>query len=118
VFPRISTFLAAALRVSSLSQPNSLIVVRYSSRNNTAADHAMITWVNGTSAHHSCGEFWHTTGQAHAPWWGSVPQHALDVRGRWSLLVVHQSGAPPGCSHGAAVSLGGQNCPGRAASGV
>jgi hypothetical protein len=30
--------------VSSPSQPNSLIVVRYSSRNNTAADHAMITW--------------------------------------------------------------------------
>jgi len=85
VFSRISTFLAAALRVSSPSQPNSLIVARYSSRNNTAADHAMITWgqrVNGTSAHHSCGECWHTTGQAHAPWWGSVPQNALDVRGR------------------------------------
>jgi hypothetical protein len=35
--------LAAALRVSSPSQPNSLIVVRYSSRNNTAADHVIIT---------------------------------------------------------------------------
>ena len=40
---RISTFLAAALRVSSSSQPNSLIVVRYSSRNNTTGDHAMLT---------------------------------------------------------------------------
>jgi hypothetical protein len=35
--------LAAALRVSSPSQPNSLIVVRYSSRNNTTGDHVMIT---------------------------------------------------------------------------
>jgi hypothetical protein len=29
--------------VSSPSQPNSLIVVRYSSRNNTVSDHVMIT---------------------------------------------------------------------------
>jgi hypothetical protein len=35
--------LAAALRVSSPSQPNSLIVVRYSRRNNTTGDHVMIT---------------------------------------------------------------------------
>jgi hypothetical protein len=40
---RISTFLAAALRVSSPSQPNSLSVVRYSRRNNTTGDHVMIT---------------------------------------------------------------------------
>jgi hypothetical protein len=40
---RISTFLAAALRASRPSQPNSLIVVRYSSRNNTTGDHVMIT---------------------------------------------------------------------------
>ena len=33
----------AALRVSSPSQPNSLIVVRYSSRNNTIGDHVMTT---------------------------------------------------------------------------
>jgi hypothetical protein len=40
---RISTFLAAVLLASSPSQPNSLIVIRYSSRNNTAHDHVMIT---------------------------------------------------------------------------
>ena len=33
---------ATSLRVSSPSQPNSLIVVRYSSRNNTTGDHVMI----------------------------------------------------------------------------
>jgi hypothetical protein len=32
-----------ALRASRPSQPNSLIVVRYSRRNNTPGDHAMIT---------------------------------------------------------------------------
>jgi hypothetical protein len=37
---RMSTFLAASLRASSPSQPNSLSVMRYSSRNSTAGDHA------------------------------------------------------------------------------
>ena len=37
---KISTFLAAPLRASSPSQPNSLSVMRYSSRNSTAGDHA------------------------------------------------------------------------------
>jgi hypothetical protein len=37
-------FLAAVLLASSPSQPNSLIVIRYSSRNNTVHDHVMITW--------------------------------------------------------------------------
>ncbi len=41
---RISTFLAAVLLASSPSQPTSLIVIRYSSRNSTVCDHAMTTW--------------------------------------------------------------------------
>ena len=36
--------LGAVLLVSSPNQPNSVIVIRYSSRNSTVRDHAMITW--------------------------------------------------------------------------
>ena len=53
---RISTFLAAALRVSRPSQPNSLTVVRFSSRNNTTGDHVMITEAAKTAGH-TCGDF-------------------------------------------------------------
>jgi hypothetical protein len=35
--------LAAALRASNPSQPNTVTAIRYSSRNSTARDHAMIT---------------------------------------------------------------------------
>jgi hypothetical protein len=35
--------LAVALRVRSSSQQNSLIVIKYSSRNDTTGDHAMLT---------------------------------------------------------------------------
>jgi hypothetical protein len=59
---RISTFLAAALRASSLSQPNSLSVIRYSSRNDTTGDHVIIAWVAEAAGHHSCNESWHATG--------------------------------------------------------
>jgi hypothetical protein len=36
--------LVAVLLASNPSQPNSLIVIRYSSQNNTVRDHVMITW--------------------------------------------------------------------------
>lgn len=58
-------------------------------------------------------------GQTHAPWWETVPQHALDVRGRWSLLVVRQSAKHRrGVATVLRCRLVGQNCPGRVASGV
>src|SRR3954463_1667774 len=44
---RISTFLAAVLLASSPSQPNSLTVIRYCSRNTTVRDHVMITLCHG-----------------------------------------------------------------------
>jgi hypothetical protein len=40
---RISTSLAAALRVSNLNQPNTTQEIRYSSQNSTVRDHGMIT---------------------------------------------------------------------------
>jgi hypothetical protein len=96
VSPRISTFLAAALQVSSPSQPNSQIVVRYSSRNNTAPDHVLITWGQWNLSHHSCGEFWHTTGQAHARGGGqSRSMRWTCVVGGpcWSLAAADTAGA-------------------------
>jgi hypothetical protein len=36
--------LAAVLRASNLSQPNTVTEIRYSSRNSTARDHAMFAW--------------------------------------------------------------------------
>jgi hypothetical protein len=39
---QISTFLAAVLRMSSPSQPNTVTEIRYSSRNSTASDHGLI----------------------------------------------------------------------------
>ena len=38
-------FLAAVLRVSNPSQPNTVTEIRYSSRNSTVRDHAMITGI-------------------------------------------------------------------------
>jgi hypothetical protein len=43
--------LAAVLRASSLSQPSSLMLIKYNSRNNTADDHAMIAVGSLTAGH-------------------------------------------------------------------
>jgi hypothetical protein len=41
---KISMSLAAVLRASNPSQPNTVTQIRYSSRDSTARDHAMFTW--------------------------------------------------------------------------
>jgi hypothetical protein len=55
--------LAAALRASNPSQPNTLRAIRYSSRNSTAGDHVMIVWSQGNSRSplRRMG-FWHPAG--------------------------------------------------------
>jgi hypothetical protein len=54
--------LAAVLRASNPSQPNTVTAIRYSSRNSTARDHVMITEIQRTPGHHQGNEFWHGTG--------------------------------------------------------
>lgn len=50
---------------------------------------------------------------------GTVPQHALDVRGRLFLVVVRQSADyRRGVATVLLCRLVGQNCPGHAASGM
>jgi len=59
---RISMSLAAALRASNLSQPNTVTEIRYSSRNSTARDHARSLTINETAGYPTSEEFWHLTG--------------------------------------------------------
>jgi hypothetical protein len=56
--------LAAVLRASSLSQPSSLMLIKYNSRNNTADDHAMIAVGSLNRRSLACDGFWHVTGPA------------------------------------------------------
>jgi len=54
--------LAAVLRVSNPSQPNTVTEIRYSSRNSTAHDHGLTMGVKETAGHRIGDEFWHGTG--------------------------------------------------------
>jgi hypothetical protein len=54
--------LAAVLRVSNLSQPNTVTEIRYSSWNNTSRDHGLTMGIKETAGHHIGDEFWHGTG--------------------------------------------------------
>ena len=64
---RISRSLAAALRASSPSQPNTAQEIRYSSRNSPDRDHFVITGSRRNPGQHTCNEFWHATGQHASP---------------------------------------------------
>jgi hypothetical protein len=54
--------LAAALRASNPSQPNTVTEIKYNSLNSTALDHGQITGTKETPGHLLCDEFWHGTG--------------------------------------------------------
>jgi hypothetical protein len=54
--------LAAVLRVSNPSQPNTVTEIRYSTRNSTARDHGLTMGVKETAGHRIGDEFWHGTG--------------------------------------------------------
>jgi hypothetical protein len=63
---RISMSLAAVLRASNPSQPNTVTEIKYSSLNSTALDHGPITGTRETPGHRLCDEFWHGTGSQRA----------------------------------------------------
>src|SRR6185312_4278924 len=60
---RISMSLAAALRASNPSQPNTVTEIKYNSLNSTARDHGPSTRTKETPAPRLRDEFWHGTGQ-------------------------------------------------------
>jgi hypothetical protein len=59
---QISMSLAAALRASNPSQPNTVAEIKYSSLSSTARDHGPIAGTKETPGHCLCDEFWHGTG--------------------------------------------------------